>query len=357
MINLYSDTVTRPTPEMRQAMASAEVGDDMTGEDPTVNRLEAAVADMLGKEAAVFACSGTQSNQMALRVHCRPGDELLINSTGHIANFEGGAPAALSGISVRTISAPHGMLDVEDLQGKPSADDQHLSRTQLVCLENTTNVGGGRVYPLEQLQRVAEWAWSHDLKMHLDGARLFNATVAGGYTPEDVGQCFDTVSICFSKGLGCPMGSILVGSKTDIRLARRYRKLFGGALRQTGIVAAAAEYALENHVDRLGDDHRNARELARRLSGIDGIRVSPEDVETNLFFFEIAEELGTAVQLNDALSEYGIRLCPFGGQQMRAVVHLEITPEDISVVADTVRNVLATGIKDREVVRSGPHPE
>ncbi|MEO2031913.1 MAG: GntG family PLP-dependent aldolase [Planctomycetaceae bacterium] len=357
MIDLYSDTSTRPTPGMRQAMASAEVGDDMRGEDPTVNHLEAIVAEKLGKEAAVFACSGTQSNQMGLRVHCRPGDELLINSTGHIANFEGGAPAAISGISVRPISAPHGMLDVENLRDKPSPDDQHFCRTRLVCLENTTNVGGGRVYPLAQMQRVAEWAWSNDLKMHLDGARLFNATVAGRYSPEDVGQCFDTISICFSKGLGCPMGSILVGSKEDIYQARRIRKLFGGALRQAGIVAAAAVYALENHVDRLQEDHENARELALRLSDIDGIHVSPEDVETNLIYFEIAENRGTAVQLNSALSEHGVRLCPFGGQRMRAVTHLEIAAGDIPVVADAVRAVLAAGIKDKEVIAGGPHPK
>lgn len=357
MIDLYSDTATRPTPGMRHAMASAEVGDDMMGEDPTVNHLEAIVAEKLGKEAAVFACSGTQSNQMGLRVHCTPGDELLINSTGHIANFEGGAPAAISGISVRSITAPHGMLDVEDLQGKPSADDQHFCRTRLVCLENTTNVGGGRIYPLEQMQRVAEWAWSNDLKTHLDGARLFNATVAGGYSPEEVGQCFNTISICFSKGLGCPMGSILVGSEAEIRQARRIRKLFGGALRQGGIVAAAAVYALENHLDRLHEDHQNARELARQLSAIDGIRINLEDVETNLVYFEIAEELGTAVQLDNALSAHGIRLCPFGGQQMRVVTHLEITSADIPIVADAVRSVLAAGIRDREVIGSGPHPK
>lgn len=354
MIDLYSDTVTRPTQAMRQAMASAEVGDDMLGEDPTVNRLEAMVADLLGKEAAVFACSGTQSNQMALRVHCIPGDELLINSTGHIARFEGGAPAALSGITVRGIDAPHGLLDVDDLHDQPARDDQHLCRTRLVCLENTTNLGGGRIYPLEQLQRVAQWAWTHDLKMHLDGARLFNAIIAGDCSLADVGRCFDTVSICFSKGLGCPMGSMLVGSQDDIRKARRVRKLFGGALRQAGIVAAAAEYALQHHVERLQEDHKNALALARRLSDLDAIHVSPQDVETNLFYFEIAEGLGTAAQLNDALAERGIRMCPMGGRRMRVVTHLDVNREDIDVVADAVRDILSTDITQRSVVTSGP---
>lgn len=326
----------------------------MLGEDPTVNRLEAMVAELLGKDAAVFACSGTQSNQMALRVHCIPGDELLINSTGHIACYEAGAPAALSGITVRGIDAPHGLLDVGDLEDKPARDDQHLCRTRLVCLENTTNLGGGRVYPLEQMQRVAEWAWTNGLKMHLDGARLFNAIVAGGYSPADVGQCFDTISICFSKGLGCPVGSILVGSQEDIRRARRVRKLFGGALRQVGFLAAAAEYALQHHVDRLQEDHIHALELARRLSDLDGIHVCPEDVESNLFYFEIADGLGTAAQLNDALAERSIRMCPMGGRRMRVATHLDIKPQDITVVAEAVRDILATDLTQREVVASGP---
>ncbi|MCH2212285.1 MAG: aminotransferase class I/II-fold pyridoxal phosphate-dependent enzyme [Fuerstiella sp.] len=357
MLDLYSDTVTRPTDAMRQAMASAVVGDDMMGEDPTVNQLESMVAGMLGKEAAVFACSGTQSNQMALRVHCVPGDELLINSTGHIGNYEGGAPAALSGITVRHIMSPDGFLDVDDLRDRLAPDDQHLCRTRLVCLENTANAGGGRVYPLEQMQRVAEWAWSNNLKMHLDGARLFNATTAGGYSPEDVGQCFDTVSICFSKGLGCPMGSILVGSHDDIREARRVRKIFGGALRQAGIIAAAAVHALENHVSRLGDDHRNARELAARLSTVEGIRISPADVESNLVFFEIDDDLGTSAQLGTALSEFDVRMCPFPGQRMRAVTHLDVTAADIPKAADAVRRAMAAGIREQTVPTGGPHSE
>ena len=237
MIDLYSDTLTRPTPAMRQAIFEAEVGDDMTGNDPTVNRLEARVAELFGKEAAVFACSGTQSNQMGIRVHCAPGDELLINEPGHIANFEAGAPAALSGVSVRTLHGPSGFLDLANLEGKIRSDDQHLCRTRLVCLENTTNVGGGRAYPLEQIDRVCEWAHSHGLKTHLDGARLFNACIARGYSAARLCEGLDTVSLCFSKGLGCPMGSILIGSQDDIRRARRVRKLFGGALRQAGMLS------------------------------------------------------------------------------------------------------------------------
>ena len=355
MIDLRSDTVTRPTQAMREAIASAEVGDDMTGEDPTVNRLESMMAELLGKEAAVFACSGTQSNQMGIRVHCLPGDELLISGTGHIGIFEAGAPAALSGVTVRRIDAPFGMLDTHDLEDKPAADDQHLAPTRLVCLENTTNAGGGRVYPLEQMQRVADWAWSSGLRMHLDGARLFNAITAGGYTPFDVGLCFDTISVCFSKGLGCPMGSILVGSAEQIRKARRIRKLFGGALRQAGIVAAAAIYALENHIERLADDHRHARQLAEAFSDIDGIKIDPEEVETNLVFFEISEELGSAAQLNVALKERGVRMSPSGGARMRAVTHLDISADDVDVAAAAVRDALQHGIADKTVIASGPY--
>lgn len=327
----------------------------MLREDPTVRRLESMLADLLGKEAAVFTCSGTQSNQIALRVHCQPGDELLINSTGHIANFEAGAPAALSGITVRSLIAPDGLLDVSDLHDRILADDQHYGRTRLVCLENTTNMGGGHVYPLEQMQRVAEWAWSNKLRMHLDGARLFNAAVAGNYTLHDVGQCFDTVSICFSKGLACPMGSLLAGTADDIRQARRVRKLFGGAMRQTGIVAAAAIYALEHHVDRLQEDHDNARQLAQLLADIDGICISPDDVVTNLLYFEIEKGRGTAVQLNNALAIHGVRMCPFGGQRMRAVTHLDISADDILTAAAVVKDEMAAGIEHRRSIGAGPY--
>ncbi|MCY2968105.1 MAG: aminotransferase class V-fold PLP-dependent enzyme, partial [Planctomycetota bacterium] len=244
-IDMRSDTATRPSTAMRNAMAQAEVGDDMNGEDPTVNRLEARVAELLGKEAAVFACSGTQSNQMGVRVHCQPGDELLIDHTGHIANYEQGGPAALSGVTCRLLPGTNGILDVPILEERIQPDNQHYCITRLVCLENTTNVGGGRVYPQATIERVCDWAHGHGLKVHLDGARLFNAVVASGRTVREICAKIDTVSICFSKGLGCPMGSVLVGSQAEITKARRIRKLFGGALRQAGIVAAAAEYALE----------------------------------------------------------------------------------------------------------------
>ena len=355
IIDLRSDTVTRPSPAMLQAMITAEVGDDMLGEDPTVNRLERFVADMFGHEAAVFACSGTQSNQMGIRVHCLPGDELLINETGHIANFEGGAPAAVSGVTVRTIEAPDGFLDVDSLEGKIRVNDQHFARTRLLCLENTTNLGGGQVYSLEHLQRVSDWATTNGLKRHLDGARLFNAIVSGGYSAADVGKCFDTISVCFSKGLGCPMGSILVGNKEDIARARRIRRLFGGALRQTGIVAAAAMYALANNITRLKCDHVNAMQLASGLAAIDGIHIEANRVKSNLVFFEVEAGRGLAIQLAGALKEQGVLVGPMGGQRLRAVTHLDATTDDIAEAIDVIRLCMGRGFADRPMVGRGPY--
>lgn len=348
LINLYSDTVTHPTPAMREVIANAEVGDDMVGEDPTVNRLEAMAAELFGKEAAVFACSGTQSNQMGLRAHCQPGDELLIDSTGHIANYEGGAPAALSGISVRTLQGDAGRLDVDLLEGQIHADDQHLCPTRLVCVENTTNVGGGRTYPLEQLERIGKWSRQHGLGVHMDGARFFNACVARDYTPAQCVEWVDTVSICFSKGLGCPMGSILVGSSEHMAKARRARKMFGGALRQAGIVAAAAVYALENHVERLAEDHANAKALAEQLADVDGLELDLEKLETNLVFFRVDPELGSARDLAKMVLDQGVKLCPMGPQLVRACTHLDVTREDMDVAARVIRDCVASGVQQSD---------
>jgi threonine aldolase len=345
IVEMRSDTMTKPTPGMREAIASAEVGDDMVGEDPTVNRLEARMAELLGKEAAVFACSGTQSNQMGVWTHCHSGDELLIEQTGHIANFEAGAPATLSGVSVRRLPGDGGLLDLDQLDRALRPPNQHFSPTRLLCVENSTNLGGGRTYPLEQLARVCAWAHEHNLKTHLDGARLFNACVARGYSATDVAQHLDTVSICFSKGLGCPLGSILVGSSADIARARRARKLFGGALRQAGIVAAAALYAMEHHVERLAEDHANARTFAERISEIDGIVVDVERVETNLVFFEVEPEYGTAAQLSAALKRRGVNINPTGAQQLRGCTHLDVDREGVLRAADTIRECLSDGLK------------
>ena len=247
------------------------------------------------------------------------------------------------------------MLDVNDLEGKPRVDDQHYCRTRLVCLENTTNIAGGFVYPLQQLQEVSDWAKSQGLKMHLDGARFFNAVVAGGYSAADMASGFDTISICFSKGLGCPFGSILVGSADEIRAARRARKMLGGGLRQSGMIAGAAIFALSNHVDRMQQDHDNAKRLANGLSDIAGLTASAQDTKSNLVFFEIDPELGTAVQLSAALKERNVKMGPMGGQRMRAVTHLDVADTDIDVVIDAVRHCVQKGFRQQELVGAGPY--
>lgn len=355
IIDLRSDTVTRPTAGMRQAMANAEVGDDMFGEDPTVNRLEALMADLLGKEAAVFNSSGTQSNQMAVRTHCLPGDELLIESTGHIANFEQGAPAALSGVTCRLINGKYGILDVADLEGKIRADNQHFCRSRLVCLENTTNVGGGRVYPQETIDRICHWAHQHGLKVHVDGARLFNAVVATGNSAREICRHIDSVSICFSKGLGCPMGSILIGTKEDMAKARRVRKLFGGALRQAGIAAAAAVYAMEHHVERLAEDHDNAKAFADIVRQTDGLTLDPPDVQTNIVFFTVDPELGNAGQLSNRLKERGVRMNSTGPQRLRACTHLDIDREAVLRAGEILAEVVSEGFASAVGAELGPY--
>lgn len=355
IVDLRSDTATKPTQAMRDVIATAEVGDDMMGEDPTVNRLEAMACERLNKEAAVFACSATQANQMALRSHCHPGDELLINETGHIANFEGGAPAVLSGITVRTLSRPDGKLDIEDLDGKIRRDDQHLCRTRLVCLENTTNMGGGRVYSIDQIARVSSWARENGLRMHLDGARMFNACIAGGYSAAELAQHFDTISICLSKGLGCPMGSLLVGDAESIRSARRSRKIFGGALRQVGMMAAAGIHALDNHVERLADDHTNAKFFAESIADVDGITVDLSTVETNLVFFSLDSNLGSPAHLCNALEEQGVKVLPAGADRLRACTHLDVDREGVETAAAAVRACCANGLNSGTAVAGSPY--
>ncbi|HZT81959.1 MAG TPA: GntG family PLP-dependent aldolase, partial [Gemmataceae bacterium] len=257
VIDLRSDTVTRPTPGMRAAMAAAEVGDDVFDEDPTVNRLQERVAALLGKEAALFVPSGTMSNQVCVRTHTQPGDELLCDVNCHIYNYEAGGPAVLSGVTCRCVEGDCGILDVSQLDGLVRPDNEHFVRTRLVCLENTHNRGGGKVYPLEKVQAISAWARRAGLATHLDGARLWNAVVATGVPAQEWARHFDSVSVCFSKGLGAPVGSALAGPRDFVAKARRTRKLFGGGMRQAGVLAAAALYALDHHVERLAEDHRN----------------------------------------------------------------------------------------------------
>ena len=341
VIDLRSDTVTRPTAGMRAAMNAAEVGDDVFREDPTVNRLEERVAALLGKEAALYVPSGTMSNQIAVKVHTQPGDELLCDGGCHIYNYEAGGPAVLSGVTCRTIDGDHGILDVTQLDGKVRPINDHTVRTKLVCLENTHNRGGGRVYPLEKVQAIGAWARSNGLLMHLDGARLWNAVVATGVSLGTWAAEFDTVSVCFSKGLGAPVGSALAGPRDFIARARRIRKLFGGGMRQAGSLAAAALYAIDHHIDRLAEDHRNAQVIAEAILDTPGLRLAPPEVDTNLLWFEVEPSRGSAREVADALRQRGVLVHLAGPHTLRACTHLDVSPAQAERAAHAIRQLAA----------------
>jgi threonine aldolase len=338
-IDLRSDTVTRPTPGMRAAMHAAEVGDDVFRDDPTINRLEERVADLMGKEAALFVPSGTMSNQAGVKAHTQPGDELLCDAACHIYNFEAGGPAVLSGVTCRTIEGDYGIIDVTQLEGKVRPINDHLVRTRLVCLENTHNRGGGRVYPLEKIQAIRSWAKAQGLAMHLDGARLWNAIVATGIPARTWAAEFDSVSVCFSKGLGAPVGSALSGPRDFIARARRIRKLFGGGMRQAGVIAAAALYALDHHIERLAEDHRNARPIAEAIADNPGLRLNPPEVETNLIWFEVEREMGSAKDVAQMLKERGVLVHVAGPQTLRACTHLDVSAAQAERAAEVFRRL------------------
>ena len=339
MIDLRSDTVTKPTPGMRAAMLAADVGDDVFGEDPTVNRLEERVAADLGTEAAVFVPTGTMGNQIAVRLHCRPGEELVCETTSHVVLWEGGAPAALSGVTVTTVDGDFGLLTRGRLDGHVRPADIHSVQTRLVWLENTHNRGGGRVHPIDDVRAVAEWARSHGLALHLDGARLWNAVAASGVPAREWGRHFDTAMVSFSKGLGAPAGSVLAGPRDLIRTARRYRKLFGGAMRQVGFLAAACLYALDHHVERLAEDHANAQLLAAAVADTPGLALVPPTVETNLVWFEVDPALGTPARVADRLKADGVLVAPLGGRTVRACTHLDVSRADCERAAAAIRRL------------------
>jgi threonine aldolase len=337
LIDLRSDTVTRPTPAMRAAMHAAEVGDDVFHDDPTVNHLEERVAALLGKEAALFVPSGTMSNQIAVKAHTQPGDELICDVNCHIYNYEAGGPAILSGVTCRTLDGDYGILDVTQLEDKIRPDDEHQVRTRLVCLENTHNRGGGRVYPFEKIQAIHTWTRKHGLMLHLDGARLWNAVVATGISAKQWSALFDTVSVCFSKGLGAPVGSALAGPRELIARARRIRKLLGGGMRQAGVLAAAALYALDHHIERLAEDHRNAQTIAQVVADTPGLRLVPPEVETNLVWFRVERDTGTANDVAAALQELGVLIHVSGPQTLRACTHLDVSAAQAERSAEALR--------------------
>jgi len=326
MIDLRSDTVTRPTPAMRQAMHEAEVGDDVMGEDPTVRRLEELVAGLLGKEAALFMPSATQSNLGALLCHCARGDEVIVGQQAHNYLFEGGGAACLGGIHSQPIDQqPDGTLDLEKVEALLKPDDFHFARSRLLSLENTT---WGKVLPAGYVEQARTFADRYGLKMHLDGARLFNASVACGAAPATLAAPFESITICLSKGLGAPVGSLLVGSESFIEQAKRWRKMLGGGMRQSGIIAAAGIYALEHHVDRLADDHGNARRLGEGLAAIEEVTV--QSVQTNMVITTIdAKQLAP---LNEFLKSRQIQAAGYTGTSQRLVTHLDVSADDVEFV-------------------------
>ncbi|HEY1192181.1 MAG TPA: low-specificity L-threonine aldolase [Gemmata sp.] len=341
MIDLRSDTLTKPTPGMRAAMMAAAVGDDVFGEDPTVNELERRTAALFGLEAGLFVPSGTMANQIAVRVHCRPQDEVLLETTSHVRLWEAGGAAALSGVTLTTLDSPtrDGRLGAGDFADHISPDDMHSVRTRLVCLEVTHNRGGGTVLAPDALNDISRWARQHGLAMHLDGARIWNAIVKTGVPANVWGRMFDTVNVCFSKGLGTPVGSMLLGPRDLIAQARRVRKLFGGAMRQIGFLAAACDYALDHHIERLAEDHENAQVIARAVAEVPGFTLTPHEVETNLVWFEVDARHGSAKEVAERLKAKGVLVAPLGARVVRAVTHLDVSREQCLKAAEAIRSL------------------
>jgi threonine aldolase len=339
VVDLRSDTFTKPTPAMRAAMAAADVGDDVWGEDPTARALEERAAEVLGKQAALFVPSGTMANQIALLLHCRPGDEVIVGRGAHTRLYESGAGAAWAGVQFAEIGAADGTFTAAELDEAALPADRNLPRTRLVAVENTHNRGGGRVWPRAALVAVAARARARKLALHLDGARIWNAAVAAGMPEKQIAAPFDTVSACFSKGLGAPVGSVVAGTREDVEHARRFRKMLGGGMRQVGVLCAGALYALEHHRGRLAYDHANARRLADGLAAIDGVAIEPAAVETNIVIFDVRR--GTATELAARVEAAGVRLHVIAPSRLRAVTHLDVDAAGIERALAAIRDALA----------------
>jgi threonine aldolase len=343
MIDLRSDTCSRPTPQMRAAMASAEVGDDVYHDDPSVNTLESEVARLLGKDDAVYMPTGTMTNQVALRAHTQPGDSVLFDQNAHVYLLEGGAPAALSGILPRLLAGKRGIFTSQDVEDALGVSHKFFPSTiaapvKLLCLENTHNIGGGSVWPLDQLNAVTSTARSRGLALHLDGARLWHATAATGISEADYAKPFDSVSVCFSKALGAPVGSCLVGSKELMARARRFKQQFGGGFRQAGIIAAGALHALRHHRERLGEVHAIARRFAEEIAQLDGIVLDPATVETNIVRFGLKHAAAGAFA--EEAHRRGLYMLPSGSSAVRAVFYLDISADDAQSAASIIRDTL-----------------
>lgn len=341
MIDLRSDTVTKPSPGMREAMARAPVGDDVYGEDPTVNRLQEMAAALLGKAAALFVPSGIMANQLAIRVQTHPGDEVIVESRSHIVRYEHGAAAALAGVQLQMLPSERGILEPEQVKAAIRPRDPYHPKTALICLENTHNSGGGTIYPLSTVERIRAVALEHGIPMHLDGARLFNAVIATGISAAEYARHFETVSFCLSKGLGAPVGSLIAGSQETVERLRPLRRMYGGGMRQAGILAAAGIYALEHNIARLKEDHEHARRLARLLYEIPTVRTDVDRVETNIVIFEVADGRRSTAEILAALRREGVLVNAVGERTFRAVTHLDVSAQDIEEAGRIFQKVLS----------------
>lgn len=339
MIDLRSDTVTKPTNEMLKFMTNAEVGDDVFAEDVTVAAFEAKIAKMFGMEAGLYVPSGTMSNQIGVKVLTNIGDEILIDANGHIFNYETGGAALLSGVQIHPINGNKGKLQVKDIEHSIRGNFDWEPKTTLICLENTTNKGGGVCYKKDELQKLKEFADSNGLKIHLDGARIWNAMVETNTEPSFYGTVADTISVCFSKGLGAPIGSMLLSSSANIKFARRFRKMWGGGMRQVGLLAAAADYAVTNNLPKLTNDHKRAKELAKTINDCQQLNIDLASVETNIVIFDTLEE--TAASALQKLENNGVKMVQFGPNTLRATFHFEIDDSDLQKVQTTLKSLFS----------------
>lgn len=338
-IDLRSDTVTRPSKGMLEAMVSADVGDDVFDEDPTVHRLQERVAKLFGKEAALFVPSGTMGNEVCIKAHTQPGDEIIVDEDSHVFVYETAGPSLLSGVQMKTIPGRRGIFSVEQLAAAIRPRAYYMPPTRLICLENTHGRSGGSVLPLEEIKRMREFAQASKIRMHLDGARIWNASVASGIPVSDYARHFDSVSACFSKGLGAPIGSIIVGDRAFIETARKYRKVFGGGMRQVGILAAAALYALDHNVERLKEDHEKAAFFGRELKELKGIALEMDEVQTNMVIPDISGTGKTQDEILNALKSQGILLTPERQSSIRAVMHLDVSMEEVKKAVAVCRTI------------------
>jgi len=340
LIRLRSDTQTRPSPAMRQAIANAEVGDEQAGNDPTVNELCRRVAEYLGKESAVFLPSGTMCNEIAIMIHCRPGDEIIAHETAHIINFEGGGPAAFAGASVQPIRGERGQFDADTLKAAIRPDNRYSSKSRLLVVEQTSNLGGGTVWPLQKIKHVTDVARDAGMVTHMDGARLANAVVASGISAAEFSAPFDSVWLDLTKGLGCPVGAVLAGSEDFIHEAWRHKQRMGGAMRQAGIIAAAGLYALDHNIERLAEDHTNARYFAETITKHPFVRLDLDLVETNIIFFDIDVPGKTLEDLGAEFEKRGMQAGALMQGTMRIITHLDISADEIELAAQNVIEIL-----------------